>query len=74
MKKTSWKTSLGGWLASIGTLLSAIAPATGVPFLLPIGVGLASLGQLITGLNARDDKLTSEAVGATNAPQASKTP
>jgi hypothetical protein len=62
-RKSTW-TSFGGILASIGTVITYIAPWTGIPFLLPIGVGLTAIGQAITGVKARDHKVSDEDAGA----------
>lgn len=56
----SWKTSLGGILAAVGLSLTAMAD----PTLKLIGTIVAALGAFLTGQSARDNKKTSEEVGA----------
>lgn len=64
--KGSWKTTVAGVLAALGAVASAAAayldgdPATDPDWKL-VGVALAAAWGLI---NARDDKVTSEQVGA----------
>ena len=56
--KKSWKTTLGGVLASVGALLSA-----GDGIYKNIGVGLATVGSLLLGIAARDNSVSSEDAG-----------
>jgi len=56
----SWKTTLAGILLGIGTPMAA----AGEGIYQIIGVILASVGGLLLGVAARDDKVTSEAAGA----------
>lgn len=58
--KTSWKTSLGGILLSIGTLVAASQDEKTHA----IGAGVAAVGSIILGLAARDNGVTSEQAGA----------
>jgi len=62
--RTSAGTTIGGILAAVGTILTAIAPPAGIPYLVPIGVSLSALGQFITGLKARDNNISDEVAGA----------
>lgn len=59
-KKSSWKTTVGGLLSAAGEAVKIFAPP---PFNL-IGSGLLMFGLLLTGTSARDNKVTSEDVGA----------
>lgn len=60
MKKSSWKTSIGGLLTAAG---AAMASSTdGVVHI--IGQVLTILGPIILGLAARDNKVTSEQADA----------
>jgi uncharacterized membrane protein YccC len=63
VRSKSWKTTLGGILGAVGTVLAAAGAATGVPLLLPIGAALTALGHLLTGGSARDHVVTDEAAG-----------
>ena len=56
----SWKTSLGGILAAIGLSMTAMTD----PTIKLIGTILAAVGAFLTGQSARDNKKTSEEVGA----------
>ena len=58
--KRSWKTSLGGIIAAIGTVLIALPDPD---WLSKLGAGLVGLGGAIAGLSARDNKVSSEDVG-----------
>jgi hypothetical protein len=60
MKKTSWKTTLGGILMAGGPALKAILPDQWNW----IGDALLALGGLIVGASARDNSVTSEEAGA----------
>lgn len=57
----SWKTTLGGIMLAIGTPLAAAGDGVYVT----LGIILATIGGLLTGVAARDNDLTSEESGAT---------
>ena len=56
MKKTSWKTTLGGILAMLGPIAKTSLPASWAW----VGDALLSIGSLVIGLSARDNSVTSE--------------
>lgn len=56
----SWRTLIAGILLGVGLPLST----NGVGIYQKIGAALASIGGVIMGLVARDDKVTSEQSGA----------
>jgi hypothetical protein len=60
MKKSSWKTTLGGILMAGGPALKGMLP----PQWDWIGDALIALGGLIVGASARDNSVTSEEAGA----------
>jgi hypothetical protein len=60
MNKLSWKTTVAGILLGIGTPLAS----GGDGIYKTIGIALATLGSLLMGFSARDNKVTSEDVGA----------
>ena len=57
--KTSWKTTVAGILLGVGTPLSA----AGEGIYKTIGIALATLGGLLMGFSARDNKVSSEDAG-----------
>jgi len=63
--KASWKTTVGGIAAALGTAVTAAAQLDGAPkWLLLVGAGLAALGSAFLGVSARDNGVTSEQAGA----------
>lgn len=57
----SWRTTIGGCLIAVGT----IAVQVGTPDWIPaVGTALVSVGAVIGGLSARDNKVTSKEAGA----------
>ena len=58
--QTSWKTTIGGLLAAVGTALSASSN----PNAHATGTILSGIGVLVMGASARDNDKTSEDVGA----------
>jgi hypothetical protein len=58
---TSWKTTLAGALAALGTYLATV---DGPPWVVALGKFLAVVSPLALGLAARDNNRTSEDVGA----------
>lgn len=59
MKKTSWKTTLGGFLMAGGPALKGMLPAQWSW----IGDALLAIGGLIVGASARDNNVSSEDAG-----------
>ena len=59
--KKSWKTTLGGIIAALGTALLAVPEPE---WLSKLGAGLIGLGGAIAGLSARDNNVSSEDAGA----------
>lgn len=57
----SWKTTLGGILAAIGTGLQGVKDPSWVAL---IGQVLGGIGVLVMGMAARDNSVTSEDAGA----------
>lgn len=62
MKKSSWKTTVGGFLGAAGTALGGF---TSDQVMHAIGIIVGGLGMLLLGLAARDNNVTSEQAGAT---------
>jgi len=60
MKKSSWKTTLGGIIALIGPVLPQILPAEWAW----VGQAVTSIGVAFGLISARDNGVTSEDVGA----------
>tara|TARA_R110000868_G_scaffold403880_1_gene681574 strand:- start:202 stop:540 length:339 start_codon:yes stop_codon:yes gene_type:complete len=60
MKKSSWKTTLGGLLMAGGPALKGMLPAQWDW----IGDALLAIGGLIVGASARDNNVSSEDAGA----------
>ena len=58
--KKSWRTTLGGCILAVG----AFFQLTEDPLLKMIGGVCVAVGGFLTGVAARDNKLTSEDVGA----------
>lgn len=61
MKKSSWKTSVGGILGTVGT---AVGGFSSDQVTHAIGVIVGGVGLLLLGLAARDNNVTSEQAGA----------
>lgn len=61
MKKSSWKTTVGGVAGSIGTVLGTVAHDDVMRGIAGI---VAGIGILLLGLAARDNSVTSEQAGA----------
>jgi sulfite exporter TauE/SafE len=61
MKKTSWKTTVGGVAGSLGTILGATAHDDVMKGIAAI---VGGIGILLLGLAARDNNVTSEQAGA----------
>lgn len=59
----SWKTSLCGLVAAIGSYLITVHDPAWVA---PVGQLMLAVGTFLTGLFARDSNVTSEAAGAKN--------
>lgn len=59
MKRTSWKTTLGGIIALIGPVLPQILP----PEFAWVGQAVTSLGVAFGLISARDNNVSSEAAG-----------
>lgn len=59
MKKTSWKTTLGGILGTLAPIALAVWPQ--YPW---IGGAIGGVATLIVGASARDNGVTSEQAGA----------
>ena len=62
-RKSSWRTTLGGVLSAIGTVMSGVCTVVPFPPGLAVGVGLAAVGQALTGLSARDHVVSATAAG-----------
>lgn len=61
IKKTSWKTTLFGALAAIGTYLATIHDPAWIS---TVGTILVGLSTALLGFSARDNGVSSEDVGA----------
>ena len=57
----SWKTTLGGCIVAVGGVLQLVEEPAWVK---AAGASLIAFGGLFTGLNARDNKVSSESAGA----------
>lgn len=62
MKKSSWRTTLGGILVALGQGFQAVKPVGEMSD--TIGQLATLIGALVLGLSARDNNVTSEAAGA----------
>lgn len=62
-RKSSWRTTTGGILSAIGTVLTGVATVYPFPPGLALGVGLAAIGQAMTGMSARDHRVTATEAG-----------
>lgn len=60
MKKSSWKTTVGGILLAAAPVAHSALPAN----YNWVGDALATIGALILGTSARDNNVTSEQAGA----------
>lgn len=61
MTKTSWKTTVGGLLGTIGTAVGGFSTDQ---VMHAIGIIVGGIGMLVLGLAARDNSVTSEQAGA----------
>lgn len=57
----SWKTTLFGALAALGTYLATVQDPEWLQY---VGKGLVMVGPLLLGLFARDNNVSSEQAGA----------
>ena len=55
----SWKTTIGGCLVAVGTVVVQISSPAWVPV---VGTALVAIGSVFMGTSARDNKVTSEEV------------
>lgn len=62
-RKSSWRTTLGGVLSAIGTVMSGVFTVVPFPPGLAVGVGLAAIGHALTGLAARDHVVSATDAG-----------
>lgn len=62
MKKSSWKTTLGGILVALGQGFQTVKPVGEMSD--TIGQLTTLIGALVLGLSARDNAVTSEQAGA----------
>lgn len=67
--KSSWKTTVGGVVAALGSAMTAAFLFGGVPqWVGAVGAGLTSLSIAWIGIVARDNDVTSEQAGAAPLP------